>query len=660
MAVTYGFYDSLNHDRLYNAQQMSAIFDGIINDGVFMSVGNQFHTVAGTGMQVIVKSGRAWFDSTWTLNDAEYPLSIDAADVLLTRIDAVVLEVNSEVATRANTIKIVKGIPASTPAKPTLTNTATIHQHALAYVTVAKNITAITNSMIEIVVGKTETPYVTAILQTTDITDLYNQWEDYFQTWFDTVRGTLDGDVALNLQNQITSLRRETLKNTTPPIIGLPSSATPDDMFQALAKTGDLHVWRKTVTLSEGKPAVQAGYTLGSVTSIDIFKNARPTQSFKCYWKIADSVSVDKDGNVALVSPVEKSLYYNQGDTLVNAFRGKFTQYSRTESGGLLNDKNIYWIPQDASIGFLDDSGIYRVYLSAQLVSGHPYIPEIPAGTTTTYPVSTNPNAYQEGDDAKPAGYVLGDVVTGSFLMGASVPVATNDFYYTDAPTVSDNGVVSVPTENTPKISVGYKTSFDASTLNVLRGKFVFCSGDGRCDPIFYSVIYVPSDAVFTKADWDSGLGYRYYLDKYQPVTGYAAIPAGTTIEYLGKLGNKAKVQVVSYVGTGTYGENNPCSISVNFPMKAIVFLARFYTNDEKKKISKYFVNPNYYNDVSSILVEEVPKTYSPSLGLGNNEFSNNFGKRSKDRKSYYWYNTNNESDQGNSAGVIYYFLVIG
>ena len=209
MAVTYGFYDSLNHDRLYNAQQMSAIFDGIINDGVFMSVGNQLHTVAGTGMQVIVKSGRAWFNSTWTLNDAEYPLSIDAADVLLTRIDAVVLEVNSEVATRANTIKVVKGTPASTPAKPTLTNTATIHQHALAYVTVAKNITAITNSMIEIVVGKTETPYVTAILQTTDITDLFNQWEDYFQTWFDTVRSTLDGDVALNLQNQITTLERK-------------------------------------------------------------------------------------------------------------------------------------------------------------------------------------------------------------------------------------------------------------------------------------------------------------------------------------------------------------------------------------------------------------------------------------------------------------------
>ena len=216
MAVTYGFYDSLNHDRLYNAQQMSAIFDGVINDGVFASVGNQLHTVAGSGMQVIVKSGRAWFDSTWTLNHAEYPLSIDAADVLLTRIDAVVLEVNSEVATRANTIKVVKGTPASTPAKPALTNTAAVHQHALAYVTVAKNTTAITNSMIEIVIGKTETPYVTAILQTTDITDLFKKWENDFQVWFETVRSTLDGDVALNLQNQITtlSIRVDTIQST--------------------------------------------------------------------------------------------------------------------------------------------------------------------------------------------------------------------------------------------------------------------------------------------------------------------------------------------------------------------------------------------------------------------------------------------------------------
>ena len=516
MAVTYGFYDSLNHDRLYNAQQMSAIFDGIINDGVFMSVGNQFHTVAGTGMQVIVKSGRAWFDSTWTLNDAEYPLSIDAADVLLTRIDAVVLEVNSEVATRANTIKVVKGTPASTPAKPTLTNTATIHQHALAYVTVAKNTTAITNSMIEIVVGKTETPYVTAILQTTDITDLYNQWEDYFQTWFDTVRGTLDGDVALNLQNQITSLRRETLKNTTPPIIGLPASATPDDMFQALAKTGELHVWRKTT-----------GYAA------------------------------------------------------------------------------------------------------------------IPAGTTTTYPVSTNPNAYQEGSDAKPAGYVLGDVVTGNFSLTVKGDGSTTiTWLYSSAVTVSDNGEISFVDSTSSTIN-----AYDyASNAQKFKGKFCKTSFDGT-DFAPNEVCFIPANASIVQS------GDKLVVDRYQPVTGYAAIPAGTTIEYLGKLGDKSKVQVVSYIGTNTYGQNNPQKVSVDFRINSILYLG-YYSHEYgfyhifSANSSRVYVNIN-----------QVSTVYEHYIGFHNNaEYV--YGKKSQDEKTFFWYSSNGVSL--NSSGYTYYFLVIG
>ena len=39
MSVTYGFYNSINGDRKYNALEMSSIFDGIIVDGVYMSIG---------------------------------------------------------------------------------------------------------------------------------------------------------------------------------------------------------------------------------------------------------------------------------------------------------------------------------------------------------------------------------------------------------------------------------------------------------------------------------------------------------------------------------------------------------------------------------------------------------------------------------------------
>ena len=203
MAVTYGFYNSLNKDRMYNAEQMSAIFDGIITDGVFGAIGDKLMPVAGTGMQVIVKTGKCWFNSTWTLNDALLPLDVEAADVSLTRIDAIVVEINSAVGTRANSIKVIKGTPSANPVKPPLSATETLHQYALGYVTVGAGVTAITAANIEVNVGKATCPFITSVLQQTDITDLFNQWNAEFSTWFANVQSQLSGDIAANLQRQI-------------------------------------------------------------------------------------------------------------------------------------------------------------------------------------------------------------------------------------------------------------------------------------------------------------------------------------------------------------------------------------------------------------------------------------------------------------------------
>lgn len=48
MSVTYGFYNSLNGDRKYNAEQVSSLFDGLIIDGVFASIGTAFAVKATT------------------------------------------------------------------------------------------------------------------------------------------------------------------------------------------------------------------------------------------------------------------------------------------------------------------------------------------------------------------------------------------------------------------------------------------------------------------------------------------------------------------------------------------------------------------------------------------------------------------------------------
>lgn len=186
MSLTYGFYNSLNHDRLYSAIQLSSIFDGIIIDGIFMTIGDRFNvTASGNDMFVIVGTGRAWFDHTWTLNDALLPIEIPQSELILNRYDAVVLEVNSEQSIRANNIKVVKGTPASKPSYPALTNSKTIHQHVLAYVYVAANVTSIRQANITSMVGTNSTPYVTGPLKTISIESMVKQWEDEWRAFFE-------------------------------------------------------------------------------------------------------------------------------------------------------------------------------------------------------------------------------------------------------------------------------------------------------------------------------------------------------------------------------------------------------------------------------------------------------------------------------------------
>lgn len=188
MAFTFGFYNALNHDRRYNAIQVSSIFDGIVRDGVFMSIGGHMNVQAtNNGFNIVVESGRAWFNHTWSLLDADYPMVVEPSDVLEDRIDAVVLEVNENIDVRLNSIKIIKGEPAAKPAKPALTNNLDVHQYPLAYITVPANSVTLTQSNVENAVGTSATPFVTGILETIDIDDLIAQWKSQWNDWTEEV-----------------------------------------------------------------------------------------------------------------------------------------------------------------------------------------------------------------------------------------------------------------------------------------------------------------------------------------------------------------------------------------------------------------------------------------------------------------------------------------
>lgn len=192
MTLTYGFYNSINNDRMYDARDLSRLFDGIINDGVFMSIGEHFRVIAQTGMTIIIGTGRAWFNSSWLLNDAPLALTVPEAELVLNRIDTVVIEINESEETRANTIKIIKGVPGSNPLPTTLTNTQLIHQYPLANVYVGAGVSSIITANITNKIGTVSTPFITGILDTIDSAALLAQWQDEFDIQMDTWNDVFD------------------------------------------------------------------------------------------------------------------------------------------------------------------------------------------------------------------------------------------------------------------------------------------------------------------------------------------------------------------------------------------------------------------------------------------------------------------------------------
>lgn len=196
MSVSSGFFNSLNGDRKYNAAQMSAIFDGLIIDGVFASIGTAFAVKAAGSLTVNVGIGKAWFDHTWTVNDSILPMTAPEAEVLLDRIDAVVLEVNGMESVRENTIKFVKGNPSSAPSRPTLTNEGNVHQYPLCYIYRKYGTAVINQADITPMVGTESTPFVTGILQTVSLDELLGKWQDELDRFTDARSQEVDDWIA--------------------------------------------------------------------------------------------------------------------------------------------------------------------------------------------------------------------------------------------------------------------------------------------------------------------------------------------------------------------------------------------------------------------------------------------------------------------------------
>lgn len=201
MAIESYFFNAIKngdtYDCTYNAQDITNYLNLLVGNGVFPNPSTQLQVVANAGMKIAVKNGSGWIDGHKIVNTSDLLLPLDVSDVVLNRIDSIVFYVDH--AHRNMGIKVKKGTPASTPVTPQVVRDTNIYEMQLATVSISKQVTAITQSMITDTRGMSSVcGWVQGLIQQASTETLFMQWnaayddsikEDTskFNVWFDDV-----------------------------------------------------------------------------------------------------------------------------------------------------------------------------------------------------------------------------------------------------------------------------------------------------------------------------------------------------------------------------------------------------------------------------------------------------------------------------------------
>jgi hypothetical protein len=214
MSVDYGFYNSVNNDRIYNAEDFGKLFDGIISDGIFANIGTSMLVTKTDviSMGVNVGIGKAWFKNSFTSNTTILNVAVPAVSTSgKSRIDLIVLQVDKT--NRVNSIMRVAGVEAVSPAEPVLVknDSTKVYQYPLCKILVTYGMTGIPQSAITNYVGTAACPFVTGLITTMTTDQLLSQWNSEFGTWFNTLKTLLSSDQSAgatiaSLQTKMTTV----------------------------------------------------------------------------------------------------------------------------------------------------------------------------------------------------------------------------------------------------------------------------------------------------------------------------------------------------------------------------------------------------------------------------------------------------------------------
>ncbi len=180
MKEGYSFFNSKEHDRVYNAKDWADYFFPLFRTGVF---NGHLQVVENEGMSVKVNPGYAWIDGykyhLW--NEGTWDLEIASGN--MNRMDSIVVRLD-------HTNKWVRifcrtgSYYAGTPVPPAPEISSTIHEIVIAHVLVKAGTTRITQSMIKDTrMDKTICGWVCGAVEQIDFSQITAQFDSFFNDY---------------------------------------------------------------------------------------------------------------------------------------------------------------------------------------------------------------------------------------------------------------------------------------------------------------------------------------------------------------------------------------------------------------------------------------------------------------------------------------------
>lgn len=189
-SVNCGFFDSVNLDRLYSADQMNRPYKRIISNGVFATPQGTPSTdlqvvSASNGMNIICKAGEGLFGDKWFENPSDITITVPDNTNIAPRRDSVIVQVDNRTSGRVGNIIYRTGTASANPQPPDLDTSDNVTEYRIANIYVAASANTINNDAIVDLRGSSECPWVTSLIYQVDTSTLFNQWQAAYNNYYE-------------------------------------------------------------------------------------------------------------------------------------------------------------------------------------------------------------------------------------------------------------------------------------------------------------------------------------------------------------------------------------------------------------------------------------------------------------------------------------------